>query len=115
MSYITTSLPSPFDTLQFAYRANRSRDDAIANLLHTTLTHLDEGRENYVKILFIDYSSAFNTIIPSCLIQNMRSLGINTQICNWVLSFLIDRPQVVRVGEGVMLHPLILNTGTPQG
>ena len=66
-------------------------------------------------MLFIDYSSAFNTIIPSRLIQKMRSLGINTQICNWVLSFLTDRPQVVRVGGGVMSGPLILNTGTPQG
>lgn len=63
-NYISTSLPSSFDTLQFAHRANRSRDDAIPNLLHTTLTHLDEGRGNYVRMLFIDYSSAFNTIVP---------------------------------------------------
>ena len=80
-----------------------------------SLTHLDEGRGNYVRMLFIDYSSAFNTIIPSRMIQKIRSLGINTQICNWVLSLLTDRPQVVRVGGGLMSGPLILNTGTPQG
>ncbi|KAK1784591.1 hypothetical protein P4O66_003261 [Electrophorus voltai] len=33
------------DPLQFAYRHNRSTDDAIAHLLHTTLTHLDKGRD----------------------------------------------------------------------
>ncbi|KAK1803662.1 hypothetical protein P4O66_021066, partial [Electrophorus voltai] len=44
---ITSSLPASMDPLQFAYRHNRSTDDAIAHLLHTTLTHLDEGRGNY--------------------------------------------------------------------
>ncbi|KAK1788979.1 hypothetical protein P4O66_015871 [Electrophorus voltai] len=65
--FITSSLPASMDPLQFAYSHNRSTDDAIAHLLHTTLTHLDKGRGNYVKMLFVDYSSAFNTIIPSLL------------------------------------------------
>ncbi|KAK1805253.1 hypothetical protein P4O66_019595, partial [Electrophorus voltai] len=38
------------DPLQFAYRHNRSTDDAIAYLLHTTLTHLDEGRPQSVRV-----------------------------------------------------------------
>ncbi|KAK1797973.1 hypothetical protein P4O66_000734 [Electrophorus voltai] len=40
---LTSSLPASMDPLQFAYRHNRSTDDAIARLLHTTLTHLDKG------------------------------------------------------------------------
>ncbi|KAK1802666.1 hypothetical protein P4O66_004301 [Electrophorus voltai] len=54
--FITSSLPASMDPLQFAYRHNRSTDDAIAHLLHTTLTHLDEGRGNYVKMLFTDHN-----------------------------------------------------------
>ncbi|KAK1804268.1 hypothetical protein P4O66_020305, partial [Electrophorus voltai] len=42
--FITSSLPACMDRLQFAYRHNRSTDDAIAHLLHTTLTHLHKGR-----------------------------------------------------------------------
>ncbi|KAK1804591.1 hypothetical protein P4O66_020585 [Electrophorus voltai] len=42
--FITSSLPASMDPLQFAYRHNRSTDDVIAHLLHTTLTHLDKGR-----------------------------------------------------------------------
>ena len=34
---ICTSLPSSFDPLQFAYKASRSRVDAISNLQHTGL------------------------------------------------------------------------------
>ncbi|KAK1799088.1 hypothetical protein P4O66_007353 [Electrophorus voltai] len=39
--FITSSLPVSIDPLQFAYRHNRSTDDAITHLLHTTMTHLN--------------------------------------------------------------------------
>jgi hypothetical protein len=35
-------------------------------------------------MLFIDYSSAFNTIVPS----KLKTLGLNTSLCNWILDFL---------------------------
>ncbi len=65
-TFITSPLPDSGDTLQFAYRPNRSTDDAIARTLHSTVSHLDQ-RNTYVRMLFIDYSSALNTIVPSKL------------------------------------------------
>ncbi len=59
--HICSVLPASLDPLQFAYRSNRSTDDAIAFTLHTALTHL-ENKNTYVRMLFVDYSSAFNTI-----------------------------------------------------
>ena len=50
-------------------------------------------------MLFIDYSTAFNTIVPSKLIIKLRTKGLNTSICNWILDFLAGCPQVVRVGN----------------
>ena len=38
-------------------------------------------------MLFIDYSSAFNTIVPSKLINKQRTLELNTSLCNWILDF----------------------------
>jgi hypothetical protein len=38
-------------------------------------------------MLFIDYSSAFNTIVPSKHITKLRNLGLNTSLCNWILDF----------------------------
>ena len=64
-------------------------------------------------MLFIDYSSAFNTIVPTKLITELRTLGLNTSFCNWILNFLTGRPQVVRVGKNTAAM-LILNTGAPQ-
>ena len=92
---------------------NRSTDDAISIALHTVLSHLDK-RNTYVRMLFIDYSSAFNTIVPSKLINKLRNLGLNTSLCNWILDFLTGRPQGVRVGNNTTAT-LILNTWAPQG
>ncbi len=58
--HICSMLPASLDPLQFAYRNNRSTDDAIAFTLHTALSHL-ENKNTYVRMLFVDYSSAFST------------------------------------------------------
>ena len=44
----------------------------------------------------------------------LRTLGLNTFFCNWILDFLKGRPQVVRVGNNTSVT-LILNMGAPQG
>eukprot|EP00061_Rhincodon_typus_P009097 g32308.t1 len=96
MVHINSSLPTRFDPLQFAYRCNRSTEDAISLALHSSLEYLD-NKDTHIRLLLIDYSSAFNTIIPSRLISKLRDLGLSSTLCNWILSFLIHRPQSVRI------------------
>lgn len=64
LRHIKACLPPTLDPHQFAYRPNRSTEDAITTALHAALSHL-EKKGSYVRMLFIDYSSAFNTIIHS--------------------------------------------------
>ncbi|KAK3509725.1 hypothetical protein QTP70_008461 [Hemibagrus guttatus] len=99
--------------MQFAYRPNHSTDDAISTTLHLSLTHL-ENKDTYVRMLFIDFSSAFNKIIPQHLTEKLSVLGINTSLCNWILDFLTGRPQSVRIGNSTS-SATTLNTGAPQG
>ncbi len=110
--YICSVLPASLDPLQFAHRSNRSTDDAIAFTLHTALSHL-ENKNTYVRMLFVDYSSAFNTIVPATLVAKLQTLGLNRSLCSWILDFLTGRSQVVRMAT--TSSPLILNTGAPQG
>src|SRR4029434_1191370 len=112
-SLIFSSLPPTLDPMQFSYQSNRSRDDAIALTMHTALSHLDKGN-TYVRMLFIDYSSAFNTIIPSRLVSKLVDLGLSTPLCKWIYDFLTGRPLVVRIGDRTS-STVITNTGTPQG
>ncbi|KAI2644267.1 hypothetical protein H4Q32_026219 [Labeo rohita] len=65
-------------------------------------------------MLFIDFSSALNTIIPQQLVNKLNLLGLNTSLCNWILDFLTGRPQSVCVGHNTS-STTTLSTGAPQG
>ncbi len=80
LAYLKASTGPLLDPLQFAYRANRSVDDAVNMGLHFTLQHLDRPG-TYVRILFVDFSSAFNTIIPDTLQNKLTQLSVPTSVC----------------------------------
>ena len=61
-------------------------------------------------MLFNDYRSAFNTIVPSKLITKLRTLGLNASLCTWILDFLTGCPQVVRVGNNTSARLMLNNT-----
>lgn len=65
-------------------------------------------------MLFIDFSLAFNTIIPQHLTDKLNLLGLNTSLCNWIQNFLTGRPQSVRIGNSIS-STTTLSTGAPQG
>ncbi len=113
-NHICSSIPATLDPLQFAYRPNRSTDDAISQVLHSSLTHIDSKNGNYVRLLFIDYSSAFNTIVPIQLAVKLTDLGLNSPLCDWIQDFLSGRPQVVKMGQFTS-NSITLNIGAPQG
>ncbi len=113
LRHIKANLPPTFDPYQFAYKANRSTEDAIATALHKALEHL-KHRGTYIRMLFIDYNSAFNSIIPDILIRKLLHLGFSAHLCTWIMDFLTNRPQCVKIG----IHhssTLTLSTGSPQG
>lgn len=63
----------------------------------------------YVKMLSIDFSSAFNTNIPS----KLGGLGINNSLCILALDSPTNRPRFVRLDSHIF-STLTLNTGVPQ-
>lgn len=113
LRHIRGLIPTDLDSLQFAYRANRSTEDAVSITLHTALTHLQQPN-TYARMLFVDFSSAFNTVIPDKLVLKLHAVGLPVSLCHWIRDFLTSRPQVVRIGNKTS-SPLVLSTGTPQG
>ncbi|KAL0153467.1 hypothetical protein M9458_051234, partial [Cirrhinus mrigala] len=113
LAYLKDITGPLLEPLQFAYRANRSVDDAVNMGLHFILQHLDRPG-TYVRILFVDFSSAFNTIIPTLLQTKLNQLSVPSSISQWITSFLTDRQQLVRMGTFTS-HSRTTNTGAPQG
>ncbi|KAL0150862.1 hypothetical protein M9458_053781 [Cirrhinus mrigala] len=113
LAYLKDITGPLLDPLQFAYRPNRSVDDAVNMGLHYIHQHLDKPG-TYARILFVDFSSAFNTIIPDILQIKLSQLSVPTSICPWITSFLTDRQQLVRLGK-LTSGTRTISTGAPQG
>ena len=104
---------SRLDCHQFAYRKGRSVEDATLCYVDVVIKHLD-SKNAYARSLFIDFSSAFNTIIPHILVQKLIDLGVSRYLCKFILDFLTDRKQYVYI-NGNISSTIILNIGSPQG
>ncbi|KAK3525818.1 hypothetical protein QTP70_010314 [Hemibagrus guttatus] len=113
LAYLKNITGPLLDPLQFAYRANRSVDDAVNMGLHFILQHLDKSG-TYVRLLSVDFSSAFNTIIPTLLQTKLTQLSVPSSICQWITSFLTDRHQLVKLGK-FKSNSRTTSTGAPQG
>ena len=101
------------DTLQFAYREGRGVEDAVTTLLNGIYKHL-ETPASHVRILFADFSSAFNTIQSHMLLEKLTQMGVNLILVQWIQDFLTGRQQFVRAGHSHS-STIITNTGVPQG
>ena len=75
--------------------------------------HLD-GRGGTVRITFLDFSSAFNTIQPLLLGEKQQVMGVDDTMSSWITDFLTGRPQFVRLGS-VLSDVVVRDTGAPQG
>ena len=102
------------DPLQFAYVKARSTNDAIVTVIHRITEHLDRRSSNTARVLFIDFSSAFNTIQPHLMIQKLEQLNVPPSLQLWIFDYLTRRPQFVRTQHEVS-EIITLNTGAPQG
>ncbi|KAF7651619.1 hypothetical protein LDENG_00108420 [Lucifuga dentata] len=103
---------SVLDPYQFAYKNNRNTSDALNTVSHLILKHL-ENRMSYVRLLFIDFSSAFNTMLPQVLLGKLKQMEVNPYIIKWYHSFLVDRQQQVKVN--LTLSELqTVSVGAPQ-
>ena len=102
------------DPLQFAYQSGRGVEDAKLLILNNLYKHLEKPQA-HVRLLFADFSSAFNTMQPHLLIERLLyDFKLPHQIVLWILDFLTDRVQRVSV-NGRFSDSLIMSTGSPQG
>ena len=75
--------------------------------------HLEKAK-SYVRILFVEFSSAFNKTEPYVLLKRLIDLHVNSNLVLWIRDFLRDRPQRASV-NGYMSEDAVLNSGSLQG
>ena len=108
---------SYLDPLQFAYQAKRNTEDAILYSLEKLYSHLEMTKAgNSARIVYFDFSSAFNTIQPCLLGKKLVKMNVSPNIITWVVNYLTSRQQFVHLkcSESSSSN-LTSDTGAPQG
>ena len=65
-------------------------------------------------MLYVDFSSAFNTVLPELLQIKLSQLAIPAPLCRWTANFLTSRCQQLRLGKYTS-DIRTSSTGVPQG
>ena len=109
LKHLLPEIEDNLDPYQFSYRKNKSTEYATLLYNNLVVEHL-ENKNAYVRSVFIDFSSAFNTLKPDIL----RTLNLSPILCKFILDFLTNREQRVRIND-ILSSVLSISTGAPQG
>ena len=82
---------------QYGFKPSGSTTAALVDLTHK-ISDMLEGNK-YVRCLLIDFSKAFDSVDHLTLVNKLKALNIADNIIQWVVRFLTDRNQFVKVGE----------------
>lgn len=83
------------------------------HLSHMVCNHL-ENTDGYARVLFDDFSLAFDTVHPHLLTQKLTNLNISTCLVKWFYSLVTNRSQQVKVNNSFS-EGNSCSTGVPQG
>lgn len=87
--------------------------DAAITVSHLIRKHLEDSG-SYARVLFADFSSAFDTVRPHLLVQRLVDMKMNPLIINWFYSLFTDRSQKVKVNT-ILSKTKYCSKGVPQG
>ena len=93
--------------------AGTGTTDALVEMLHKWYEATDEPGTT-VRVLFLDYSKAFDLINHETLINKLVAMNLPAHIVRWMAAFLLDREQTVKISDSVS-HPGYPNGCVPQG
>ena len=85
----------------------------IYSLDYFIRSHLEKPC-TYALVLFVDFSSAFNTRVPNILCDKLYGMGVPNYLLSFISDFLTDRQQFVRINKN-QSSVLSCDIGCPQG
>ena len=100
------------DNEQYGYKKNIGTSDAIQKFCHDITTYLD--KRECVIVIFMDLSSAFDTLDRDILMKKMSHLGIKGHVLDLMKSYFQNRTQAVRIGT-VTSEKVVNDFGVAQG
>ncbi len=101
-----------FFSSQVGFRKNHSTINAVTQFATEALTSLD--KKEYLVVIFLDLSKAFDTIDHNLLLRKLEKYSIHGHSLSWIESYPSGRKQFVNYnGTKSSLHDVLC--GIPQG
>ena len=82
-------------------------------LQHYFLEHLDSASEA-IRVLSTDFSKAFDSVRHDLLIKKLIKSGISGSLLRWIIDYLTNRTQIVKVKNSLSSEKQVTN-GVIQG
>ena len=95
-----------------AYRKKFSCHNVLIHCIEQWRKALDEGQ--IVATVLMDLSKAFDSLPHGLLLAKLNSYGVSMEACDFIRSYLGNRPQQVKIGQYKSSWKII-NRGIPQG
>ena len=99
---------------QFGAIPASSTTYALISMVHSWTKHTD-GTGSTVRVVLFDYRKAFDLIDHKLLVRKLLALDLPVGVSLWIIDFLTDRTQRVKLGEDCLSEWRNVQAGVPQG
>ena len=112
--YVKPAILKVVDPNQYGTIPNSSTTIALINMLHHWFLGTD-GNGSTIRTILFDYRKAFDLIDHGILIDKLSRLELPPSVINWIIDFLTDRFQRVKLADDCFSEWGSVPAGVPQG
>ena len=113
-SFVKPALMKQIDSKQFGTTPQSSTTHALISMIHTWNKQTD-GNGSAVRVVLFDFKKAFDLIDHSILVEKLMTFDIPLSIIKWIVDFLTDRKQRVKLSQDCYSEWGAVPAGVPQG
>ena len=113
LKWVDSCVKPQIDDRQFGGMAGTCSTDVQVEMLHKWYEATDVTGK-FVRVLFLDYRKAFDLINHDILIDTLVKMELPAHLVQWMVAFLLDREQRVKIGDAVS-RPGYANGSVPRG
>ena len=114
VDYVKPAVIQVLDPNQYGAVPKSSTTQALIHMVHHWSKETD-GNGATVRVTLFDYQKAFDLIDHKILVNKLCKFSIPTRIINWIIDFLSDRFQRIKLSEGCYSEWGSVTSGVPQG
>ena len=112
--YVKPAIIKVLDINQYGAIPKSSTTMAIIDMLHTWCL-ITDGNGSAIRTIIFEYRKAFDLIDHGILIGKLCDLDLPNSVINWIIDFLTDRFQRIKLVNNCYSEWGMVPSGVPQG